>query len=121
MDPSRRTLVVGGAVALGTVAAATAALVRHGASGPSSSPTPRASSATPPPTAQVPPMDPVQVASLQPTTSAARMQQVERTAADELFITQSVGGTARDRYTTIVSRYAVPADPAASCPEARTR
>lgn len=116
VEVSRRLLLAGGTVALGTAAAAAAAasaaaLTRSPVPAPIPVPT-AAPSRSPEPLPAVRFGDPVPIASIVPKTSGTVMQQVECTPAGELFMTQSLTGSGPSLYTTVVSRCAVvPSDP----------
>ncbi|MGT2426611.1 phage baseplate protein [Amnibacterium kyonggiense] len=125
-EPTRRVVLAGGAVALASAAAAAVAAavlvpraVRPAPSAtadPTASPTPIPTTTPTPtttPVAQAPPArfgEPVLLASLAPRTSGAVMQQVERVATGELFMTQSQSGSAAGLYTTVVTRCAATPD-----------
>ncbi|GAA2754228.1 hypothetical protein [Amnibacterium kyonggiense] len=123
VELTRRTLLAGGAVALGTTAAAAAVLVPRAfpaRAEPTAAPvaSPTAPARTPVPHAPVARLgEPVLLASLAPRTSGAVMQQVERVATGELFMTQSRDGGGPGLYTTVVSRSAPTPDASGLHPE----
>src|SRR5689334_14095971 len=97
VELTRRTLLAGGAVALGSTAAAAAVLAPRAfparaepTAAPAPSPTPTVAPVPHAPVARL--GQPLLLASLAPRTSGAVMQQVERVATGELFMTQSRDG-----------------------------
>ncbi|WP_199706589.1 phage baseplate protein [Amnibacterium setariae] len=130
IEYSRRALLVGGAVGVGSAAVAVAAFGARASQATVETARPTPSPAAPPPpsptaapTAPPPPPPPVmlgppaQVASLVPRTSGAVLQQVEVCRTGELFTTQSREGTAEGRYTTVIARSTGPATSATANPE----